>query len=399
MEPTGGTPIPSALIWDPAFAAYRFRPDHPFNPKRLELAITLIEAYGLLEGPGIQLVPPRPATDEELLRVHTPEYLAAVKRLGSGGVEPKEGWKWGLGTDDNPIFPGMHEACALVVGGTMLAAEKVMSGEVNCSFNIAGGLHHGHRERASGFCIYDDLAVAIAWIREAHDAKVLYIDYDAHHGDGVQEIFYADPNVLTLSIHESGRYVFPGTGFVDELGEGDGYGYSLNLPAEPFTEDDSWIGMFATLLPEVAEAFRPDVIVLQNGCDAHLLDPLTHLRCTTRMFEETLRVTREVAETYCQGRIIATGGGGYAIWQVVPRAWTLVWAALSGQRVENALPREWIERWQGLAPEMLPDRLRDAAEAHPAAPRQREIEATNRATLESLRRTALPLLRGWGLGF
>ena len=399
MEPAGGTPIPSALIWDPAFTTYRFRPDHPFNPKRLELTITLIEAYGLLDGPGIQLLPPRPATDHELHRVHTPEYVAAVKRLGAGGVEAREGWRWGLGTDDNPIFEGMHEACALVVGGTLVAAEKVMSGEVKSSFNLAGGLHHGHRERASGFCIYDDLAVAIAWIREAYGARVLYLDYDAHHGDGVQEIFYSDPDVLTLSIHESGRYVFPGTGFVDELGEGEGYGYSLNLPAEPFTEDDSWIGMYATLLPEVAEAFRPDVIVLQNGCDAHLLDPLTHLRCTTRMFEETLRVTREVAETYCKGRIIATGGGGYAIWQVVPRAWTLVWAALSGQSVDDRLPREWVERWQGLAPEMLPDRLRDAPDGHPPAPRQREIEAANRATLETLRRTALPLLRGWGMGF
>jgi acetoin utilization protein AcuC len=288
---------------------------------------------------------------------------------------------------------------SLVVGGSIRAAELVMGGEVTRAFNLAGGLHHAHRDRASGFCVYSDLAAAIAWIRDTHGARVLYVDYDAHHGDGVQGIFYDDPAVLTLSLHESGRYLFPGTGFVDELGEGEGYGYSLNLPLDPFTEDDSWIGLYAKLLPEVAEAFRPDVIVLQNGCDAHLLDPLTHLRCTTRMFEETLRVTLEVADTYCHGRIIATGGGGYAIWQVVPRAWTLVWAALSGQRVENALPREWIERWQGLAPEMLPDRLRDAADAHPPAPRQREIEAVNRATLESLRRTALPLLRGWGMGF
>jgi acetoin utilization protein AcuC len=392
-------PTPSALIWDPAFIAYRFRPDHPFNPKRLELAVSLIEAYGLLEAPGIQLRPPRVATDEELCRVHSPQYVDAVKRLGAGDVEPQEGWKWGLGTDDNPIFEGMHQASATVVGGTLVAAEMVMSGEVKRSFNIAGGLHHGHRARASGFCIYDDLAVAIAWIREAYDARVLYIDYDAHHGDGVQEIFYDDPNVLTLSIHESGRYVFPGTGFVDELGEGAGYGYSLNLPAEPFTEDDSWLGMYAQLLPEVADAFRPDVIVLQNGCDAHVLDPLTHLRCTTRTFEETVRLTREVADRHCDGRIIATGGGGYSIWQVVPRAWTLVWATLSEQRVENALPRRWIEQWQGLAPELLPDTLRDAADAHPAAPRRQEIEATNRATLEALRRTALPLLRGWGLGF
>ena len=150
-------PTPSALIWDPALTAYRFRPDHPFNPKRLELAVSLIEACGLLDDPAVQLRPPRSATDEELYRVHSREYVDAVKRLGSGGVDPKEGWRWGLGTDDNPIFEGMHEACAAVVGGSMVAAEMVMSGEVKRAFNVAGGLHHGHRERASGFCIYDDL--------------------------------------------------------------------------------------------------------------------------------------------------------------------------------------------------------------------------------------------------
>jgi acetoin utilization protein AcuC len=389
----------SALIWDPAFTRYHFRPDHPFNPKRLELAVSLMRTVGLLDAPGVQVRAPRAATDEELQRVHSPDYIAAVRRLGEKGVDAREGWKWGLGTDDNPVFAGMHEATATVVGGTLVAAEMVMSGEVERAFNLAGGLHHAHRDRASGFCIYDDLAVAISWIRERYDARVLYIDYDAHHGDGVQETFYADPNVLTLSLHESGRYLFPGTGFVDELGDGDGYGYSLNLPMEPFTEDDSWLGAYADLLPEVAAAFRPDVIVLQNGCDAHLLDPLTHLRCTTRLYEETVRITGEVADQYCGGRIVATGGGGYAVWKVVPRAWTLVWAGLSGQEVANAIPREWTEQWQGESPDLLPDRLRDAPDAYPTLPRQPEIAAANRRTLETLRRQALPLLRGWGLGF
>jgi acetoin utilization protein AcuC len=390
----------SALIWDPAFTRYRFRPDHPFNPTRLELSVSLMRALGLLDAPGVEVRAPRMATDEELLRVHSPEYVAAVRSLGrQGPVDAREGWKWGLGTDDNPIFEGMHEATATVVGGTMVAAEMVMSGEVKRAFNIAGGLHHAHRDRASGFCIYDDLAVAIAWMREAHGARVMYIDYDAHHGDGVQESFYADPQVLTLSLHESGRYLFPGTGFVEELGDGEGYGYSLNLPMEPFTEDDSWLAAFAALLPEVAAAFRPDVIVLQNGCDAHLLDPLTHLRCTTRLYEETVRITAAVADQYCDGRIVATGGGGYAVWQVVPRAWSLVWAALSGQEVGNALPREWVEQWQGVSPEMLPDSLRDAPGAHAPLQRRDEVAAANRLTLESLRRQALPLLRGWSLGF
>ncbi|HYJ78984.1 MAG TPA: hypothetical protein VEW03_05260, partial [Longimicrobiaceae bacterium] len=240
---------------------------------------------------------------------------------------------------------------------------------------------------------------AIAWIRREHGGKVLYIDYDAHHGDGVQGIFYSDPHVLTLSLHESGRYLFPGTGFVDELGEGEGYGYSLNLPLEPFTEDGSWLGLYARLLPEVAEAFRPDVIVLQNGCDGHVLDPLTHLRATTRLYEETVRITCEVADRLCGGRIVATGGGGYAVWRVVPRAWTLVWAGLSGQAVADPVPHAWLDRWQGESPELLPDRLRDREGDYPPVPRREEVEATNRRTLESLRRQALPLLRGWGLAF
>ncbi|HET8654798.1 MAG TPA: acetoin utilization protein AcuC [Longimicrobiaceae bacterium] len=390
----------SALIWDECFTAYRFRPDHPFNPKRLELSVSLIEALGLTGGPGVVIVPPRPATDEELLRVHSPEFIAAVKRLGREGPSaPDDGCAWGLGTDDNPIFPGMHEATAMVVGGTLRAAEMVMSGEATRAFNIAGGLHHGHHARASGFCVYNDLAATIAWIREAHGARVLYVDYDAHHGDGVQALFYSDPEVLTLSIHESGRYLFPGTGFVDELGEDEGYGFSLNLPMEPFTEDGSWLESFSAILEDACEAFRPEVIVLQNGCDSHALDPLTHLRCTTRVSEESVRRVVEMADRFCEGRIIATGGGGYAIWQVVPRAWTLVWAALSGQPASNAIPREWLERWQGESPVLLPERLRDDPEAVTPIPRRAEIETSNRTVAASLRRSALPLLRGWSMGF
>jgi acetoin utilization protein AcuC len=391
--------VRSALIWDPAFIGYRFRPDHPFNPKRLELTVSLIEALGLDDGPGVQRVAPRTATDEELLLVHSPEYIAAVKRFSEPGADTSDAGEWGLGTDDTPVFPGMHAVTSLVVGATLRAAELVMSGEVTRALNPAGGLHHAHRDRASGFCVYSDLAVAIAWMRKEHNARVLYVDYDAHHGDGVQGIFYDDPEVLTLSIHESGRYLFPGTGFVDELGEGEGYGYSLNVPLEPFTEDDSWIGIYAKLLPEVAEAFRPDVIVLQNGCDGHAYDPLTHLRATTRLYEETVRITCEVADRVCGGRVVATGGGGYAVWKTVPRAWTLVWAGLSGQHAPNRLPREWTDHWQGESPDLLADELRDPAGLIPAVPRRAEIEATNARTLESLRRQALPLLRGWGLAF
>lgn len=390
----------AALVWDPIFTAYNFRPDHPFNPKRLELTVSLIREMGLVDGERARIVAPREVSDAELCTVHSPDYVAAVRRLGSTeAAAPADGWAWGLGTEDNPVFPGMHEATAAVVGGTLRAAEMVMSGEVRRALAIAGGLHHAHRDRASGFCVYSDLGVAIEWMRRAHGARVLYIDYDAHHGDGVQGLFYADPGVLTLSLHESGRYLFPGTGFVEELGEGEGYGSSLNVPMEPFTEDDSWLGIYSDLIPEVAAAFRPDVIVLQNGCDAHALDPLTHLRCTTRLYEETVRLTCEVADAYCDGRVVATGGGGYAVWRVVPRAWTLVWAALSEQDAKEAIPQGWVQRWQGESPELLPDRLRDEPDCYTHVPRRAEIETMNRRTLESLRRAALPVLRGWSMHF
>jgi acetoin utilization protein AcuC len=390
--------VPSALVWDPAVTGYRFRPDHPFNPKRLDLSISLIEALGLLDGTTCRMEAPRMATDEELLAVHSREYVEAVKRFSAGGSTAGAA-RYGLGTDDTPIFPGMHDITALVTGATLRAAELVMSGEVKRSFSIAGGLHHAHHDRGSGFCVYSDLAVAIAWIRREHQARVLYLDYDAHHGDGVQGIFYSDPEVLTLSLHESGRYLYPGTGFVDELGEGEGYGYSLNLPLEPFTEDGSWLDIHRKLLPEVIEAYRPDVIVVQNGCDGHSLDPLTHLRASTRLYEETIRIVCEVADSVCGGRVVATGGGGYAVWQVVPRAWTLIWGGLSGQQVPNRVPREWLDRWQGEAPVLLPECVRDPGEDHAPVPRREEIEATNRRTLESLRRQALPLIRGYGLGW
>ncbi|WP_420130380.1 acetoin utilization protein AcuC [Longimicrobium sp.] len=390
--------VPCALVWDPAVTGYKFRPDHPFNPRRLELAVSLIEALGLVDGGMAKVVPPRLATEAELLAVHSREYLDAVRRFSGGGDRAGAG-RWGLGTDDTPIFPGMHDITALVSGATIRAAELVMRGEVTRAFSICGGLHHAHRDRASGFCVYSDLAAAIAWIRREHGGKVMYIDYDAHHGDGVQGIFYEDPDVLTLSLHESGRYLFPGTGFVDELGDGDGYGYSLNVPLEPFTEDDSWLDIHRKLIPEVMEAYRPDVVVLQSGCDGHAADPLTHLRASTRLYEETTRIVCEAADRVCGGRVIATGGGGYAVWKVVPRAWTLVWGVLSGQEVPNRIPHEWLNRWQGEAPEMLPPHVRDAEEDHRPVPRRAEIEATNRRTLESLRRQALPLIRGWGLGF
>ena len=380
-------PITTAFVWDDALASYRFAPEHPLNPRRLELTVSLIRALGLLTGDDVLIQPPRAASPDELMTVHTREFIDAVRRA-------RPNLRYGLGTEDVPVVPGMHEACSLVVGATLTAAELVMTGRAGRAFNISGGLHHAHRNQASGFCIYNDLAVAIRYMQKQHGARVMYIDYDAHHGDGVQSIFYADPDVLTVSLHESGRYLFPGTGFVDEIGEAEGYGFSVNAPLEPDTGDDSFSAAFRELIPPLADAFRPDVIVLQAGCDAHLLDPLTHLRCSTRIYEELTRVVCEVADQHCGGRVVATGGGGYAVHEVVPRAWTLVWSALRGIDVANEMPAAWLEEIEREAGRDLPDTLRD-----PAPDGATGGHAHNERTVRAVKAKVLPLISGWGLAF
>jgi acetoin utilization protein AcuC len=228
---------------------------------------------------------------------------------------------------------------------------------------------------------------------------VLYIDIDAHHGDGVQWIFWEDPEVLTLSLHESGTWLFPGTGFVDEIGEGEGHGYCANVPLDPHTEDASFLAAFEATVPDIAAAFRPDVIVMQCGCDAHVLDPLTHLRCTTGLYETLVRRTCDLANDLCGGRVIATGGGGYAVHCVVPRAWTLVWSALCGIEPDDALPDDWIRSLRLEYGAEVPMTLRDPPDAFPPSPRRSSASATNARTAQALRARVLPLLTGWGLAF
>ena len=389
----------TVLVWDDVLASYRFGPEHPLDPRRLELTVRLIERLGLLADPSCAVVAPRRATDAELELAHDPAYVDVVERASSTGTNSPEFHRWGLGSEDVPIVAGMHEAAALIVGSTLTAAEQVMSGRATRAFSIAGGLHHARRAEAAGFCIYNDLAVAINWIRRTHGARVMYIDVDAHHGDGVQWIFYDDPDVLTVSLHESGTYLFPGTGFIDEIGEGDGYGFSVNVPLDAHTGDDSFLACFHAIVPELARAFRPDVLVMQCGCDAHVLDPLTHLRCTTKLYEDVVLAAGELADELCGGRMIATGGGGYAVHQVVPRAWTLVWSALRGVEAPDALPSDWCHAVRLESGHDVPCTLRDPAGAFPASPRRESIRATNEKTVNAVRRRVLPTITGWGLAF
>lgn len=389
----------TAFVWDDSLAGYRFRPGHPLDPRRLELTVDLIRRLGLVGDAERPIVAPRRATEADLLLVHSPEYVEAVQRLSRPGADPVEGTKWGLGTEDTPIVEGLHEMSLAMVGATLTAAELVMSGHARRAFAPSGGLHHAIPDRASGFSAYNDLAVAIRWIQRNHGARVMYIDYDAHHGDGVQQIFYDDPDVLTVSFHESGIYLFPATGFVDEMGAGDGYGYSVNVPLDANTEDDSWRAAFTTLIPMLADAFQPDVIVLQNGCDGHILDPLAHLRATTGLFEEFVHVVCDVADRHCDGRIVATGGGGYAIYTVVPRAWTLVWGALCGEPAPDTIPEDWLAAVRHESGTDVPSTLRDPPGAFPAWEARERIESNNARTVQEVRRDVLPHLTGWGLAF
>jgi acetoin utilization protein AcuC len=362
------------------------------------LTLSLIRSLGLL-GDDVPVLPPEPATDQELECVHDPAYVAAVKRYSHSGVADDDAWRYGLGTDDVPIVRGMHEAAALIAGSTRAAAEAVLSGKVLRAFSLAGGLHHARRAEAAGFCVYSDLAVAIDWMKRRHGVRVMYVDYDAHHGDGVQQIFFGDPDVLTVSFHESGSYLFPGTGFIDELGEGEGHGYSVNVPLDPHTDDASFQKAFADLVPALADAFRPDVIVLQNGCDSHAWDPLTHLRCTTNLYEPVVRIMSDVADRHCQGRIVATGGGGYAIYSVVPRAWTLVWAALRGLEAPDDIPESWLRAVRIESGEEVPSRLRDEPAQVAIEDRNAAMIANNERTVRAVRHSVLPLISGWGLAF
>lgn len=378
-----------AFVWHPGYRQYSFGPDHPLSPVRLELTFDLLRELDLLRPGAVK--EPRPAAEEDLLLVHSPEYVAAVRSADPGRPDPGL-LRFGLGSEDNPLFPAMHEAASLAVGASLLGAELVASGEREHALNIGGGLHHAQATAASGFCVYNDAAVAVAHLRRRRGWRVAYVDIDAHHGDGVQWAFYYDPGVLTVSLHETGRFLFPGTGAVNERGAGPGYGYSVNVPLEPFTEDGSWQEAFLAVVPPLLRRFRPDIIVSQHGCDGHRLDPLAHLALTTASYELAARTLHGLAHELCRGRWLALGGGGYD-WRVVPRVWTLLWGELAGLEPGDTLPAAWRERWQPRCPHPLPTALRDDPDEVPPMLRREEIAARNRRTVALVLEGLPPELR------
>ncbi|MGH2681540.1 MAG: acetoin utilization protein AcuC [Actinomycetota bacterium] len=332
------------LVRCPEARIYDHGPGHPLRPDRVLLTWELIAATGLDRRAGVGVLGCEPASDEVLGLVHTQEFLDATKAAGSG-VEGN--WsRFGYGPGDNPIFDRMHDAGALVAGASVEAARAVWSGERLHAFNAAGGLHHAMPARASGFCIYDDPAVAIAWLLREGAERIAYVDVDVHHGDGVQAIFWGDPRVLTISIHQYvPGWFFPGTGAASERGGPGAEGSAINVPLPPETGDDAWLDAFRAVVPSAVERFEPDVLVTQLGCDTHATDPLAQLRLTTRAYRECAVELHTLAHRAADGRWVATGGGGYQWARVVPRAWTLAFAEMTGTLADlpDELPEGFIE--------------------------------------------------------
>ncbi|MQA94255.1 MAG: acetoin utilization protein AcuC [Streptosporangiales bacterium] len=375
------------MVWDDALCSYDFGPGHPLAPVRVELTMALARSLGVFDSPSVEVTGVTPADDELLRLVHDPGYIAAVRKAGETGVPDPA---YGLGTDDNPVFPGMHEASALVAGASVAAAEAVWSGAAEHAVNVAGGLHHAMAAAASGFCVYNDPAIAIARLLERGAQRVAYVDIDVHHGDGVQAAFYDDPRVLTISLHETPRMLFPGTGFPQEAGGPNAEGSAVSVALPAGTGDDGWLRAFHAVVPELLTAFRPEILVTQHGCDSHALDPLAHLMLSVDGQRTAHQALHRLAHDVAGGRWVAYGGGGYELVQVVPRSWTHLLAELAGAPIapETPTPEDWQEFARRRTGETAPRRMTEGRTPgfrrfedgyDPADPLDRAIVATRNA--------------------
>ena len=335
------TALPTTVVWAPAMTAYNFGHGHPMAPERMDLTARLAGSLGLLDLDHVTVAAPEVAADAELHAVHSPEFVAAVRRVSENPDVPDQAR--GLGTEDDPAFAGMHEASARLAGGSLLAAAAILDGGAVRAVNFGGGMHHASRDRASGFCIYNDAALAVQRLLDGGVRRVAYVDVDAHHGDGTQSIFWDDPRVLTVSLHESGLTLFPGTGFANEIGGPNAQGSAVNVALPARTADAGWLRAFHAVVPQVIGAFEPEVIVSQHGCDSHRLDPLTHLNISVDGQREAATAIGNLAARYCDNRWISTGGGGYNVVSVVPRSWSHLIAVAAGRPVplRTPVPEEW----------------------------------------------------------
>jgi acetoin utilization protein AcuC len=390
------------VVWDDAIAAsYNFGPSHPMAPIRVALAIRLSQEFGLFDLPNVDLVPPsQPCADSDLMRVHSPDLIEAVRR---GSLDPEfEDLLHGLGTDDVPCFENMHESAAGICAMSLEAARSVHHGDAEHAVNLAGGLHHGMPDAASGFCVYNDIGVAISWLLDQGVERIAYVDVDVHHGDGVQAMFWDDPRVLTISIHETGAALFPGTGSPLEIGGPNALGYAANIALPPGTGDNAWLRAFHAVVPQLLGAFEPQFLVSQHGCDSHIDDPLAHLALTVDGQRASYDALHRWAHRFAGGRWVAVGGGGYSLVEVVPRAWTHLIAVVAATPIPPTtdLPQGYIDYVARALGRQSPRRMTDGADPwvrsweagfDPDEPVDRAVLETRRAVFPHLGLVADPM--------
>ncbi|MEW2133207.1 acetoin utilization protein AcuC [Streptomyces sp. NPDC005435] len=345
------------LMWDEAVTGYDFGPDHPMAPVRLELTRKLVSALGLDK--ELEIVAARPAGESTLRLVHREDYIDAVK-AASADPGAADG-SYGIGTVDDPAFAGMHEVSALIAGQSVAAAEAVWRGDVEHAVNFAGGLHHAMPGGAAGFCVYNDAALAVARLLELGVERVAYVDVDVHHGDGVQAAFWEDPRVLTISLHEHPRTLFPATGWPQETGAGAGEGAAVNVALPAGTGDAGWLRAFHAVVPELLADFRPQVLVSQHGADTHFEDPLAHLAVSLDAQRAVQLACHELAHAYADGKWLALGGGGYAVVDVVPRSWTHLVGIAAGREIapQTVVPEGWRQEVYARTRQLGPQRMTD----------------------------------------
>lgn len=354
-------PSQARVVWDPSFTEYNFGPTHPMSPLRLDLTARLCEALGVFDVDGVEVVGADPASDDLLATIHDRDYIAAVKEASA---DPESAdTAYGLGTEDDPAFIGMHEASARVVTGTVESCRAVWEGTTEHGVNFTGGLHHAMPAMASGFCIYNDIAIGIQWLLDHGVERVAYVDIDVHHGDGVEKIFWDDPRVLTISLHETGRALFPGTGWPTDIGGSGAQGAAVNIALPPGITDAGWLrAIHATVMPLV-RSFKPQVLVTQHGCDTHAEDPLAHFAVTVDAQRSAADALHRLSHEVCQGKWVALGGGGYEVVDVVPRAWTHLTAIAAHAPIRTSVevPDEWREHVERILGRPGPRRMGDLA--------------------------------------
>ena len=367
------------LIDPTSLDRFDFGVHHPFKIHRLGLTYELIRAYGLVDRPNVTVLSPREATEEEAMGFHSQGYLETL-RVASNGMWVPNLFAHGLGTSDNPVFPDVYDWGMYVAGASIVCAEEILSGRASRAFNMSGGLHHAMPSRAAGFCHINDGVLAIQAMANA-GKRVAYVDIDAHHGDGVQHAFYTTSDVLTVSVHQTGYTIFPGTGFVEEIGQGPGRGTSVNVPLRPGAGDEAYERVFDAVVLPVLRAYKPDVLVTQLGADAVVGDVVANLRMSLRQFERNVCAFRELDVPW-----LALGGGGYDVSNVV-RAWTLAWAVI----VETGLPDEIPSEWRALAAlhGVAISKLRGNIDRTPTD--EAVLEDLDR-TITALRRSVFPIL-------